>query len=47
MNTQTIEAFYVIGITVRTTNANQQAATDIAALWQRFMQEAINRRYYL
>jgi predicted transcriptional regulator YdeE len=41
MNTQIIETFHVIGITVRTTNANQQAATDILALWQRFMQEAM------
>ena len=41
MNTQTIEAFEVIGISVRTTNKNGQAAQDIPVLWQRFMSEGI------
>ena len=34
-----IEPFKLIGIDVRTTNANNQAAEDIGALWQRFMSE--------
>jgi predicted transcriptional regulator YdeE len=33
--------FYVIGIAVRTTNENMQAATDIPALWNTFMTEGI------
>ncbi len=36
-----IESFQVIGIAVRTTNANGQAAKDIGALWGRFMGENI------
>ena len=32
-----IEPFKVIGIGVRTTNENNQAATDITQLWQRFI----------
>ena len=35
------DAFNVVGITVRTTNENQQAAKDIPALWQKFMMENI------
>lgn len=31
------ETFMVIGITVRTSNANGQATQDIPALWQNFM----------
>ncbi len=34
-----IEPFKVIGITVRTTNENEQASKDIADLWQKFMSE--------
>lgn len=41
METVKIEPFKLIGIEVRTTNENNQAATDIAALWQRFMRENI------
>jgi len=41
MTTQKIEAFSVIGISVRTTNENQQAAKDIPVLWQKFMSESI------
>lgn len=41
MNKVTIEPWKVIGIAVRTTNENNQAATDIAALWGRFMGEQI------
>ncbi|MPT33723.1 MAG: AraC family transcriptional regulator [Flavobacterium sp.] len=39
MNTEKIESFSVIGISVRTTNENQQAMTDIGALWQQFISE--------
>jgi predicted transcriptional regulator YdeE len=39
MEKQTIEKFNVIGISVRTTNENNQAATDIPALWAKFMGE--------
>jgi predicted transcriptional regulator YdeE len=35
------EAFKVIGITVRTSNGNGQAAQDIGALWNKFMSEGI------
>lgn len=36
-----IEPFKVIGISIRTTNENNQAATDIAGLWQRFIRGAL------
>ncbi len=36
-----IEPFKVIGISVRTTNENGQAAKEIAGLWGRFMNEKI------
>ncbi len=36
-----IAPFHIIGITVRTTNENQQAMTDIEALWHKFMSEGI------
>lgn len=39
MITQTISTFHVIGISVRTTNENQQALKDIPALWARFTEE--------
>ncbi len=32
------ETFYVVGISVRTTNENGKATKDIPALWQQFMQ---------
>ena len=35
------EPFYIKGISVRTTNKNNQMAADIPALWHRFMSEAI------
>lgn len=41
MNIQQIESFSVIGLAVRTTNENNQAAQDIPALWQKFMSENI------
>lgn len=34
-------SFHVIGISVRTTNQNEQASTDIPALWNRFFSEGI------
>lgn len=41
MQTTKIEAFKIIGLSIRTTNKNGQAANDIAALWGRFMAENI------
>lgn len=41
MDIQKIDSFSVIGIAVRTTNENNQAAQDIPALWQKFMSENI------
>jgi predicted transcriptional regulator YdeE len=37
-------AIPVIGIAVRTTNENNQAAADIPALWQRFFSEGLAAR---
>jgi len=36
-----VEPFKVIGIAVRTTNENNQAAKDIPVLWEKFMREDI------
>ncbi len=36
-----LQSFYIMGISVNTTNANNQAAMDIGALWQKFMDENI------
>ncbi|TBO43568.1 GyrI-like domain-containing protein [Pedobacter kyonggii] len=36
-----IEPFKIIGISVRTTNENNQAGKDIADLWRRFMNDKI------
>lgn len=44
MNTKTLPAFHIIGISVRTTNQNAQAAEDIPALWNRFMGEQIGTK---
>ncbi|WP_185248399.1 GyrI-like domain-containing protein [Chryseobacterium bernardetii] len=41
MNNVKIEPFKVIGIAVRTTNENEQAAKDIPVLWEKFMQENV------
>jgi len=41
MQTVKINSFHVIGISVKTTNKNQQSAQDIGALWGQFMQEQI------
>ena len=39
-----IEPFKLIGIAVRTTNENGQAATEIGDLWGRFMSESIQSK---
>jgi len=39
METQTVEKFIVVGISVRTTNENGKAATDIPELWTKFISE--------
>ena len=39
MNQVIIEPFTIVGISVRTTNQDGQAAQDIAALWNRFLGE--------
>lgn len=41
MNKVKIEPFMVIGISVKTTNENNQAAKDIADLWGKFMNDKI------
>jgi predicted transcriptional regulator YdeE len=41
MNRVKIEPFKIIGISVRTTNENNQAAKEIAALWGKFMNENV------
>ena len=41
MSTIKIDAFNVIGISIRTTNENNQSAVDIPALWSRFFTEDI------
>ncbi len=39
METETLKEFYVIGISVRTTNENGRAGIDIPELWNKFMSE--------
>lgn len=41
MDNVNIEPFKVIGISVRTTNENNQAAKDIGDLWVRFMNDKV------
>ncbi|PID67639.1 MAG: AraC family transcriptional regulator [Flavobacteriia bacterium] len=41
MNQVNITSFTVIGIAVKTTNANGKSAKDIGALWHQFMSENI------
>lgn len=41
MENTKIDSFQIIGISVRTTNENNQAATDIVKLWDKFMSEGI------
>lgn len=42
MQNVTIEPFKIVGIGVKTTNENNQAAQEIAQLWQRFMYENLS-----
>lgn len=44
MNDQTIEKFNIIGISVRTTNANGQSMKDIESLWGKFWGEEIQKQ---
>jgi len=44
MQTVQVEAFQIIGISVRTTNENGQAASDIPLLWEKFMTEGISEK---
>lgn len=44
MNNQEIQKFYIIGISVRTTNENGQSSKDIEALWSRFWCEEIQNQ---
>ncbi len=44
MNNQTIQKFQVIGISVRTTNANGQSAKDIETLWGKFWGAEIQKQ---
>ncbi|MET4082076.1 putative transcriptional regulator YdeE [Pedobacter sp. UYP30] len=39
-----IESFQVIGISIRTTNEDNQAAKDIPALWSKFMSEQVLKK---
>ena len=41
MDKVNIKSFKIIGIAIRTTNENNQAATEIADLWGRFMADNI------
>lgn len=41
MKTEELEKFYVIGISVRTTNENGQAGIDIAELWNKFISKNV------
>jgi predicted transcriptional regulator YdeE len=41
MENQTIVSFNIIGIAVRTTNANGQSSKDIPALWEQFMSKGL------
>jgi predicted transcriptional regulator YdeE len=41
MDKQEIKSFNIVGIAVRTTNANGQSGTDIPALWDKFISDGI------
>lgn len=41
MQTVAVKPFHFIGIGLRTTNENNQAAEEIGALWQRFLGEQV------
>lgn len=38
MKNVVLDSFHVVGVFTKTSNQNQQAAKDIPALWQKFMQ---------
>ena len=44
MDIVSIQPFNIVGIAIRTTNENNQAAQDIPALWQKFMEERIGEQ---
>ncbi len=44
MNDHIIPEFYVIGISIRTTNENGQSAEDIETLWGKFWGEEIQKQ---
>jgi predicted transcriptional regulator YdeE len=44
MSHQTIQKFYVIGISIRTTNQNGQSSRDLETLWGRFWSENIREQ---
>jgi predicted transcriptional regulator YdeE len=41
MENQSMAAFNIIGIAVRTTNENAQSGSDIPALWEQFMSKGL------
>jgi len=41
MESEKLDGFQVIGISVRTTNENNKSAKDITDLWAKFMQEGL------
>lgn len=41
MNQKSLPSFYVVGISVRTTNENGQSNQDLQTLWKRFFPEGI------
>ena len=43
MNTAIVETFHIVGLAIRTTNRNNQAASDIGFLWERFFDENISK----
>lgn len=44
MNSQIIEKFHVVGISIRTTNKNGQSSIDIENLWGKFWGEEIQKQ---
>lgn len=43
-NTKSIEKFYIVGISTRTTNKDGQSAKDIEALWTKFWGDDIQKQ---
>ncbi len=44
MNNQSIQKFHVIGISIRTTNENEQAVKDLEIVWGKFWEEEIQKQ---